>query len=84
MRWRVGDFFSCPFWANTEGVGVDLSDVKNIQNQTIEAVFAQAKLQKPTASWQQSGGKTGQHSEHLGFILADMQFLQRAYPNSTW
>ena len=71
-------------WANTEGVGVDLSAVKNIQNQTIDAVFAQAKLEKPPSNWQQSGGKTGQHSEHLGYMLADMQFLQRAYPNSSW
>jgi len=30
------------------------------------------------------GGKRGIHTEHLGYILADMQFLQRAYPNSVW
>lgn len=34
--------------------------------------------------WMQSGGKTGTHSEHLGYILADMQFLQRAYPGAVW
>jgi ring-1,2-phenylacetyl-CoA epoxidase subunit PaaC len=71
-------------WANTEGVGVDLSDVKKTFDQTINAVFAEANLEKPTSNWMQTGGKTGQHSEHLGYILADMQFLQRAYPNSTW
>ncbi|HMR44275.1 MAG TPA: phenylacetate-CoA oxygenase subunit PaaI [Saprospiraceae bacterium] len=32
----------------------------------------------------QSGGKKGRHSEHLGYILADMQFLQRTYPNNEW
>jgi len=32
----------------------------------------------------QSGGKKGMHSEHLGYILAEMQFLQRTYPKSVW
>jgi ring-1,2-phenylacetyl-CoA epoxidase subunit PaaC len=32
----------------------------------------------------QTGGRAGRHSEHLGFILADLQFLQRAYPGAKW
>jgi ring-1,2-phenylacetyl-CoA epoxidase subunit PaaC len=32
----------------------------------------------------QSGGRTGRHGEHLGFILAELQFLQRAYPGAAW
>jgi len=32
----------------------------------------------------QSGGKKGRHTEHLGHVLAEMQFLPRAYPGSTW
>ena len=35
-------------------------------------------------AWMQGGGKNGVHSEHLGFILAEMQFLQRAYPGAQW
>jgi ring-1,2-phenylacetyl-CoA epoxidase subunit PaaC len=31
-----------------------------------------------------SGGKQGQHSEHLGFLLAEMQYLQRSFPGATW
>jgi ring-1,2-phenylacetyl-CoA epoxidase subunit PaaC len=38
----------------------------------------------PEPGWAQKGGKRGIHSEHLGYILADLQFLQRAYPNATW
>ncbi|HXD79512.1 MAG TPA: 1,2-phenylacetyl-CoA epoxidase subunit PaaC [Puia sp.] len=34
--------------------------------------------------WMQTGGKTGKHTEHLGYLLAEMQFLQRAYPNCEW
>jgi ring-1,2-phenylacetyl-CoA epoxidase subunit PaaC len=71
-------------WANTEGVGVDLLVIKKAFNDTINNVLAEANLEKPSENWMQSGGKTGQHSEHLGYILADMQFLQRAYPSANW
>jgi ring-1,2-phenylacetyl-CoA epoxidase subunit PaaC len=35
-------------------------------------------------SWMQKGGKQGRHSENLGYVLAEMQFLQRAYPGAQW
>ncbi|MEY2764723.1 MAG: phenylacetate-CoA oxygenase subunit PaaI, partial [Bacteroidota bacterium] len=47
-------------------------------------VFQEAGIAIPEGVWMQKGGKEGKHSEHLGFILAEMQFLQRAYPNSKW
>ena len=39
---------------------------------------------KSSTTWMQSGGIDGRHTEHLGYLLAEMQFLQRAYPGSTW
>ena len=51
----------------------------------VAEIFAEATLTMPAAdAWMQSGGKQGRHSEHLGYILAEMQFLQRAYPGATW
>jgi ring-1,2-phenylacetyl-CoA epoxidase subunit PaaC len=47
-------------------------------------VLEAAKLTTPTGTWMQTGGKDGSHSEHLGFILAEMQFLHRAYPGLEW
>ena len=48
-------------------------------------IFAEATLAMPSPdAWMQKGGKTGRHSEHLGYLLAEMQFLQRAYPGATW
>jgi len=47
-------------------------------------IFREATLQIPQDIWMQSGGTKGHHTEHLGYILAEMQFLQRAYPNATW
>lgn len=51
----------------------------------VSQVFATATLQAPPAgAWMQKGGKQGVHSEHLGYLLAEMQFLQRAYPGAKW
>jgi ring-1,2-phenylacetyl-CoA epoxidase subunit PaaC len=70
--------------AAKQGYGVDLLSIKNEVDQKIFEVLDAATLTRPTDGWMQSGGKVGRHSEHLGFILAEMQFLQRAYPNATW
>ncbi|WP_370662697.1 1,2-phenylacetyl-CoA epoxidase subunit PaaC [Massilia frigida] len=51
----------------------------------VSEIFAEATLTMPDpAAWMQRGGKTGRHSEHLGYILAEMQFLQRSYPGAEW
>ena len=52
--------------------------------ENVEAVLTEATLTMPESGWMASGGKAGRHSEYLGFILADMQFLQRAYPGAKW
>lgn len=50
----------------------------------IKSVFEEAGLMIPPELWMQKGGKYGKHTEHLGYILSEMQFLQRAYPNGEW
>ena len=46
--------------------------------------LAEATLRCRNSGWMQRGGKRGLHSEHLGYLLAEMQFLQRAYPGAKW
>ncbi|HLP69568.1 MAG TPA: 1,2-phenylacetyl-CoA epoxidase subunit PaaC [Rhizobium sp.] len=60
------------------------SALKAAWDGSISEVLAEATLVRPEGSYQHKGGKRGIHTEHLGYILADMQFLQRAYPNSVW
>ncbi|MBL7772426.1 MAG: phenylacetate-CoA oxygenase subunit PaaC [Chitinophagaceae bacterium] len=65
----------------------DLNLIRDQWMEKISEVLQEATLSFPLSSekgWFQQGGKTGIHSEHLGFILADLQFMQRAYPNSEW
>ena len=67
------------------GVAPDLRSIKKLYDEKIAAIIQEATLVLPADTWMQSGGKTGQmHSEHLGFILAELQFVQRAYPGMEW
>lgn len=50
----------------------------------ISQIFAAAKLKVPETYWPQFGGRTGNHSEEMGFLLADLQFMQRTYPDMLW
>jgi ring-1,2-phenylacetyl-CoA epoxidase subunit PaaC len=51
----------------------------------VRDIFAEATLTVPAPdAWMQKGGKQGRHTENLGYILAEMQFLQRAYPGAQW
>ncbi|MBI5917529.1 MAG: phenylacetate-CoA oxygenase subunit PaaC [Bacteroidetes bacterium] len=68
----------------SQGIGADLAKIKPAIDAKRAEVLATASLQGPTGTWMQSGGKDGRHSEHLGFILSEMQFLQRAYPGQEW
>ena len=67
-----------------KGIGVDLNAIKLSWDATVNAVFEEATLTIPANNWKFEGGRKGLHSEHLGYILADMQYMQRAYPNMEW
>lgn len=67
-----------------ENIGVDLSPIKEKWLTEVRHVFDEATLVLPTHNYMQKGGKQGIHSEHLGHILSDLQYMQRAYPGVTW
>jgi ring-1,2-phenylacetyl-CoA epoxidase subunit PaaC len=66
------------------GVGVDKAALRAAWDERIDAVLADATLERPAARRPVLGGRVGRHSEHLGHLLSEMQFLQRAYPGATW
>jgi ring-1,2-phenylacetyl-CoA epoxidase subunit PaaC len=66
------------------GVAPDVAKLRPRWQARIDSVLREATLDRPTDvsyPWQ---GKRGQHSEHLGYLLAEMQFVQRTYPGSKW
>lgn len=78
-------FVPADFEKNSKNsVSIDVSSIKNNWAEKVKAVFKEASLDFPGETWMQSGGKKGIHTEHLGYILAEMQFMQRAYPGLQW
>lgn len=67
-----------------QGIGVDAGSVKQVWDATVDAVIAEATLTRPKSGWMSSGGRRGQHTEHLGHMLGQMQSLHRAYPGVSW
>ena len=86
--WRfTGEFFAVnevDEMLTSIGIAVDLNKIKPKWEQYVRSIVEDATLTLPTNNWKQLGGKEGRHTEHLGFILAEMQFLPRAYPDATW
>ncbi|MEW6371038.1 MAG: 1,2-phenylacetyl-CoA epoxidase subunit PaaC [Pseudomonadota bacterium] len=68
-----------------QGVAPPVEGLRAAFLEHVSEIFAEATLTMPPPdAWMQRGGKQGRHSEHLGYILAEMQFLQRAYPGAEW
>jgi ring-1,2-phenylacetyl-CoA epoxidase subunit PaaC len=64
--------------------GVDKSVLKSAWNSMVAEVLKQATLDLPEDGWGHSGGRSGKHTEHMGFLLAELQYLQRTYPGAKW
>jgi ring-1,2-phenylacetyl-CoA epoxidase subunit PaaC len=66
------------------GIAPNCAEIKVEWEKTVFAVLEEATLEIPTNNWKQIGGRNGMHSEHMGHILAELQYMQRAYPNMEW
>jgi ring-1,2-phenylacetyl-CoA epoxidase subunit PaaC len=66
------------------GIAPDPAALRAAFDKTVDHVFDEATLQRPAAGFMQSGGRDGRHSEHLGYILTELQFLQRSHPGAKW
>lgn len=66
------------------GIGVDVSKLYGQWKTSLLDLLAETGLKVPGDGFMQSGSRQGIHTEHLGYILAEMQYLQRAYPDAVW
>jgi len=66
------------------GIAVDRTALRPAWDRQVDAVLAEATLARPAGDWAVQGGRDGLHTEHLGYLLAEMQFLPRAYPGLQW
>ncbi len=81
--WRYAGelFIPAPY---EKELGIDVSALKYHWSQKVRTIFDEATLPVPSGVYMQEGGKTGIHTEHLGFILTELQYLQRVYPGCEW
>lgn len=67
-----------------DGIAVDLVPIKALWENYIKQVLTEATLTLPAGDYMQTGSRKGIHTENLGHILSEMQYLQRAYPDAKW
>ena len=67
-----------------EGIGVNNSSLKSEWDKLVNTTLEEANLIRPEDGYMQTGSKNGMHTEYLGHLLSEMQFLPRAYPDAEW
>ncbi len=67
-----------------EGIAPDLEKIKEAWEKHVKEVIIEATLQMPATTIKQTGSREGRHTEHLGYLIAEMQYIPRSYPNTKW
>jgi ring-1,2-phenylacetyl-CoA epoxidase subunit PaaC len=67
-----------------EGIAADMKTIRQNWEATIKEILERATLKMPESTYMMTGSRTGKHTEHLGYLLAELQFLPRAYPGAQW
>jgi ring-1,2-phenylacetyl-CoA epoxidase subunit PaaC len=80
----TGEVFNPAPYEQENDLGLDHAALKSNWLQKAAAILTEAILEMPKQTGGQRGGKEGRHTEHMGFLLAEMQYLQRMYPNAVW
>lgn len=68
----------------SEGIGVDVTKLKDTYYKKVYDILEEATIKIPESKYFQKGGKQGIHTEHMGYLLTELQYMQRAYPNMEW
>lgn len=66
------------------GIGPDPASLRSAFDRIVQPVFIAAGLAMPETYWPQSGGRNGRHGEAMGYLLAELQHMQRTYPGAVW
>jgi ring-1,2-phenylacetyl-CoA epoxidase subunit PaaC len=80
----TGEMFETDDLVRRLEVAVDPSTVQQAWLQRVQAVIDESTCERPSSSYQHSGGRQGRHTEHLGYLLAELQHIARSHPGATW
>lgn len=78
----TGEFFMTESFEKE--AGIDPGELYDDWMEKVKVVLEEATLAVPQHVFMHKGGKQGIHTEHLGYLLAELQYMQRAYPNAQW
>lgn len=67
-----------------QGIGIDLNSIKDSYYDLVKSIALDSNIKIPVVDYMQTGSRKGIHTEYLGHILSEMQYLQRAYPDAKW
>lgn len=88
LLWRyAGELFDCDGATErlaARGAAVDPRTLREAWERRVGEVLEEATLERPADPFVRRAGRDGRHSEHLGHLLSELQFLQRAYPGAEW
>jgi ring-1,2-phenylacetyl-CoA epoxidase subunit PaaC len=68
----------------SSGIAIDPESLRGRWMETVSHVLHEATLKLPANVWMQKGGRSGEHTEHLGHLLSELQSMQRTFPGATW
>jgi ring-1,2-phenylacetyl-CoA epoxidase subunit PaaC len=68
----------------SDGIAVEVAGLRPAWDEQVDAVLAEATLERPTPTWTATGGRRGRHTEAFGYLLAEMQHLHRSHPGASW
>lgn len=80
----TGEMFESDSLVQRLDVAVDPSTLQDEWNHRVLAVIDESTCERPSSSYQHTGGRNGQHTEHLGYLLAELQHVARSHPGATW
>ena len=66
------------------GTAIDPAALRPQWRKIVADVLTEATLSQPANDWMQQGGRSGRHSEHLGHLLSELQWMQRSFPGASW
>jgi ring-1,2-phenylacetyl-CoA epoxidase subunit PaaC len=80
----TAEMFASDHLVRRLSVAVDPSTLEEEWARRVTAVIDESTCERPTSSYQHSGGRSGRHTEHMGFLLAELQHVARSHPGATW
>ncbi|WP_427894417.1 1,2-phenylacetyl-CoA epoxidase subunit PaaC [Kribbella sp. GL6] len=80
----TGEMFESDALVERLDVAVDPARLQDEWNRRVLGIVDESTCERPSSSYQHSGGREGRHTEHMGYLLAELQHIARSHPGATW